>query len=160
MLSSIEHISCVHPVSTSLSCRFIVDDLYLHVRGQLCAWAESTWSCYTLCTCIVSMVDGCGYDCQQNTRFVMLVGCVTWFEAYWSQCFANLLQGWQSLYSRSGTCQTNQHEYLAVGNPSCLVAPSTNLRKCSIVFFVAGHSSWGCGLNICCVRVHATHVQC
>ena len=35
---------------------YVVDDLYLHVRGQSCAWAEST------CICIVGTVDGHGCD--------------------------------------------------------------------------------------------------
>ena len=35
---------------------YVVDNLYLHVQGQLYVWAEST------CICIVGTVDGYGYD--------------------------------------------------------------------------------------------------
>ena len=47
-----------------------VDDLYLRMLGQLCAWSSA-----------VGMVDR---HCQQNTIFVTLVGCAKGIEAYWT----------------------------------------------------------------------------
>ena len=57
----------------------VVDDLYLRMLGQLCAWAESTWP-------EVGRVDRRD---QQNTLFVTLVGLAKGIEAYWSQFFAD-----------------------------------------------------------------------
>ena len=57
-------LKCLHVHVSAASCNFghnyIVDDLYLDIRGQLCAWAEGC------CMLIVGTVEGCGYDGQQN----------------------------------------------------------------------------------------------
>ena len=34
---------------------------------------------------IVGGVDGCGYDGQQNTLVVTIIGRATWFKAQWSR---------------------------------------------------------------------------
>ena len=59
---------------------------YIH-RGQLYTWAEAKFNGSAAHLFRVGTVDGHGYDCQQNTLFVMLVAHATWFEAYWSQFF-------------------------------------------------------------------------
>ena len=59
-----------------------IDNLYLYIRGQLCTWAG--------CILIMGRVDGCGYDSQQNTLFVTIIGRTTWFKAQWGQFFAKL----------------------------------------------------------------------
>ena len=50
-----QRISCLHYRATLT---YAIDDLYLHIWGQSCAWAEST------CICIVGTVDGRDYDGQ------------------------------------------------------------------------------------------------
>ena len=57
---------------------FVVDDLYLHILDQLCIWIVDTrrsqWARLMMA--------------NENTLFMMLVGCATRFEACWSQFLA------------------------------------------------------------------------
>ena len=50
----------VHITFAVTTWTYAVDNLYLHVRGQSCAWAEST----CICIVLVGTVNGCGYDGQ------------------------------------------------------------------------------------------------
>jgi hypothetical protein len=103
MLLELELYRAHTPRAASTSCIYLhrdescssmhepVDDLYLQyiLLGCVRAWAESTWP-----ACImhwVGTVDRHGYGDQQKTLFVTLEDHIHWFEAYWSQFFANSL---------------------------------------------------------------------
>ena len=59
-----------------------VDNLYLRMLGQLCAWAESTWPA-------VGMVDRHGQQKFTICDPCVHVGHAKGMEAYWSQFFAD-----------------------------------------------------------------------